>query len=174
MSDQPKNELFKLRHTVAHLLAAAVQALYPDAKRTIGPVIENGFYYDFDKKEPFVPEDLAKIELKMQEIIKADYSFEAREMKKEKALELFEGMGEKYKAELIKEITENPQYEFEGINVDIDKAALKKISYKDILKQIFNAKSSGNIEVLKIPNKAPGPVSRLKAIWSRNGVKVFK
>src|SRR3989338_1349690 len=95
-----------LRHSTSQVLAQAVKELWPETKLGIGTAIEDGFYYDFDKKEPFVPEDLAKIELKMQEIIKADYSFEAREMKKEKALELFEGMGEKYKAELIKEIPE--------------------------------------------------------------------
>ncbi len=93
-----------LRHSTSHVLAQAVKELWPEAKLGIGPAIEEGFYYDFDKPTPFVPEDLAKIESKMAEIIKKDYKFERQELKKEAALALFDGMGEKYKVELIKDI----------------------------------------------------------------------
>jgi len=85
-------------------MAQAVKALWPDTKLGIGPSIEDGFYYDFDKKEPFAPEDLAKIEERMRQIIKADHKFEKQEMKKAEALKLFEKMGESYKIDLIKAI----------------------------------------------------------------------
>lgn len=93
-----------LRHSTSHIMADAVKQLYPDVKLGIGPSIENGFYYDFDRTEPFVPEDLEKIEKKMKEIIKANLSFKKEMLKKEKAQELFEKMGEKYKVELIREL----------------------------------------------------------------------
>jgi threonyl-tRNA synthetase len=85
-------------------MAQAVKSLWPEAKLGIGPSIEDGFYYDFDKAEPFAPEDLEKIEHKMREIIKKNYRFEKEEMKKEAALKLFEKMGETYKVQLIHEI----------------------------------------------------------------------
>jgi len=87
-------------------MAQAVKQLWPGAKLGIGPSIEDGFYYDFDKPEPFEPEDLAIIEDKMRDIIKANHKFERQEMKKEEALKLFTKMGETYKAGLIKEIPE--------------------------------------------------------------------
>ena len=89
-----------MRHSASHVMAQAVKAMWPGVKLGIGPSIEDGFYYDFDKPEPFTPEDLDKIEAKMREIIKADYRFESSEMKKPEAVELFKKMGEKYKAEL--------------------------------------------------------------------------
>ena len=87
-------------------MAQAVKQLWPGVKLGIGPSIEDGFYYDFDKPEPFEPEDLAMIEDKMRDIIKANHKFERQEMKKEEALKLFTKMGETYKADLIKEIPE--------------------------------------------------------------------
>jgi len=93
-----------LRHSAAHILAQAVKDLWPDTKLAIGPSIENGFYYDFDKKEPFGPEDLKKIEKKMRHIVKQNQKFIKKELSKAEALELFKDMGEKYKLELIKEI----------------------------------------------------------------------
>ncbi|MBN1406081.1 MAG: threonine--tRNA ligase [Candidatus Omnitrophica bacterium] len=93
-----------IRHSTSHVLAQAVKSLWPDVKLGIGPAIEYGFYYDFDKKEPFAPEDLEKITNKMREIIKQDQKFVKKEMKKADAIELFEKMGETYKAELIKDI----------------------------------------------------------------------
>src|SRR5687767_3129431 len=90
-----------IRHSTAHLLAQAVKELFPDAQVTIGPVIENGFYYDFAYKRPFTPEDLSSIERKMQEIAKKDLPVERREMPRDDAVKFFSDMGEKYKAEII-------------------------------------------------------------------------
>ena len=87
-------------------MAQAVKALWPDVKLGIGPSIDDGFYYDFDKAEPFEPEDLERIEEKMNEIIQSDYKFERSELAKEEAVKLFKKRGEKYKIELIKEIPE--------------------------------------------------------------------
>lgn len=85
-------------------MADAVKQLFPDVKLAIGPAIETGFYYDFERAQPFVPEDLAKIEKVMREIVKANTNFTKEVMSKEKAIEFFQGMGEKYKAELIRDI----------------------------------------------------------------------
>jgi threonyl-tRNA synthetase len=90
-----------IRHDAAHVMAQAVQALYPGTQVTIGPSIENGFYYDFARDEPFTPDDLEKIEEKMREIIKADDPFVREEWDREEAIHTFHDMGEKYKAELI-------------------------------------------------------------------------
>ncbi len=93
-----------LRHSTAHLLAQAVQSIYPDAQVTIGPVIEDGFYYDFAFSRPFTPEDLEKIEAKMAELANADLPVERRVMPREDAIETFKRMGEYYKAEIIEAI----------------------------------------------------------------------
>jgi len=95
-----------LRHSTAHLLAHAVKELFPDAQVTIGPVIENGFYYDFSYKRPFTPEDLAAIEKKMAEISKRDLAVARKVMPRDQAVALFSAMGEKYKAEIIASIPE--------------------------------------------------------------------
>jgi len=95
-----------LRHSTAHLLAQAVKELFPDAQVTIGPVIENGFYYDFSYKRPFTPEDLSKIEQRMTEIAKKDLPVQRKEMKRDDAVAFFNSIGEKYKAELIASIPE--------------------------------------------------------------------
>ncbi len=98
-------ELELLRHSTSHILAAAVQQLYPSAKLGIGPAIEEGFYYDFDiPGTTLTPEDLVKIEEKMREIVKKDEKFIKVPMSKEDAVKLFTEKGEKYKVELIKEI----------------------------------------------------------------------
>ena len=99
-----KIDLSTLRHSTSHVMAQAVKALWPETKLGIGPSIEDGFYYDFDKLEPFTPEDLEKIEAKMREIIKENSRFERQEFKKKDALKLFEDMGETYKVALINEI----------------------------------------------------------------------
>ncbi|HKQ29104.1 MAG TPA: threonine--tRNA ligase, partial [Burkholderiales bacterium] len=93
-----------LRHSTAHLLAHAVKELFPDAQVTIGPVIENGFYYDFSYKRPFTPEDLQAIEKRMAEIAKRDTPVNRREMPRDEAVKFFSNMGEKYKAEIIASI----------------------------------------------------------------------
>ena len=95
-----------LRHSTAHLLAHAVKELFPDAQVTIGPVIENGFYYDFSYKRPFTPEDLASIEKRMLEIARQDLPVERREMPRDEAVDFFRKQGEKYKAEIIASIPE--------------------------------------------------------------------
>ena len=100
--DPEANDL--LRHSTAHLLAHAVKELFPDAQVTIGPVIENGFYYDFAYKRPFTPEDLAAIEKRMAEIAKRDLPVERREMPRDEAVKFFRDQGEKYKAEIIASI----------------------------------------------------------------------
>lgn len=94
------------RHSTAHIMAQAVKGLYKDVRLGIGPAIEDGFYYDFDVPEPFTPEDIEKIEKRMEEIIKGDFPFEREELGKEEALRLFKGLGETYKEELIPEIGE--------------------------------------------------------------------
>jgi threonyl-tRNA synthetase len=93
-----------LRHSTAHLLAQAVKELYPEAQVTIGPVIENGFYYDFSYKRPFTPEDLAAIEKRMQEIARKDLPVTRKIMARDEAVEFFRKQGEKYKAEIIASI----------------------------------------------------------------------
>jgi threonyl-tRNA synthetase len=96
-----------LRHSTSHLLAHAVKELFPDAQVTIGPVIEDGYYYDFSYKRPFTPEDLAAIEKRMAEIVKRDIKVERQEMPRDEAVKFFAGMGEKYKAEIIASIPSN-------------------------------------------------------------------
>lgn len=95
-----------IRHSTAHLMAQAVKELYPDAQVTIGPAIENGFYYDFSYKRPFTPEDLEAIEARMDELVKKDIPVVREEMKREAAIEFFLSLGEKYKAEIIESIPE--------------------------------------------------------------------
>ncbi|MGI6574654.1 MAG: threonine--tRNA ligase [bacterium] len=92
------------RHSTSHIMAQAVQKLYPGVKLAIGPAIENGFYYDFDTLEPFSPEDLAKIEAEMEKIIAADLPFVKEEVEREAALDYFARMGEEYKVELIEDL----------------------------------------------------------------------
>ena len=90
-----------IRHDAAHVLAMAVQALYPGTQVTIGPAIDDGFYYDFARDEPFTPDDLPKIEAKMHEIVKADLPTRREVWPRDKAVEHFKSIGENYKAELI-------------------------------------------------------------------------
>jgi len=99
-----KEGLEILRHSTAHIMAYAVKQLFPEAKVTIGPAIESGFYYDFDVETPFTPEDLEKIEKKMAEIIDSDLPFERLEIEKEEAKRLFSTENEPYKIELLEEI----------------------------------------------------------------------
>ena len=93
-----------LRHSTSHIMAEAVKSLFPGVKVTIGPSIETGFYYDFDYEKTFTPEDLPRIEERMQEIIKQGSGFTREEMSREAAIELFSGMGEDYKVELIRDM----------------------------------------------------------------------
>ncbi len=95
-----------LRHSTAHVMAEAVKHLYPEAKVTIGPAIENGFYYDFDYPPGFTPEALEKIEQEMKKIISQDEQFQRQEISKKEAQELFQSLNETYKLEILKEIPE--------------------------------------------------------------------
>jgi threonyl-tRNA synthetase len=103
-----------IRHSTAHLLAQAVQAVYPDAQVTIGPVIDNGFYYDFAFSRPFTPDDLEKFEAKMHELAKADLKVERRVMPRDAAVETFKKIGEHYKAEIIASIPANEDISLYG------------------------------------------------------------
>ncbi len=104
VTDRDPDGLEVLRHSTAHLLAYAVKELFPDAQVTIGPVIENGFYYDFSYKRPFTPEDLAAIEAKMVELARKDEPVTREEWERDEAVKFFHSIGEKYKAEIIASI----------------------------------------------------------------------
>ena len=107
ITDKDPEGLEIIRHSCAHLMAQAVKQLFPTAQVTIGPVVENGFYYDFAYEKPFTPEDLAKIEAKMEELVKQDFSVERSLMPRDEATQFFSDMGEKYKAEIIASIPSN-------------------------------------------------------------------
>ncbi len=119
-----KNEdnLQALRHSASHIMAQAVKELYPDVKLAIGPAIADGFYYDFDKKEPFTPEDLEKISQKMKEIVKQNLKFEHYEKPRDEAIKYFQEKGEKYKVELINDLPDaNMSFYKQGDFVDLCK-----------------------------------------------------
>jgi threonyl-tRNA synthetase len=101
ITDKDADGLEVIRHSTAHLLAYAVKELFPDAQVTIGPVIENGFYYDFSYKRPFTPEDLTAIEKRMAELSKRDIPVTRKVLPRDEAVKYFLGIGEKYKAEII-------------------------------------------------------------------------
>jgi threonyl-tRNA synthetase len=107
VTDKDPEGIEVLRHSTAHLLAYAVKELFPDAQVTIGPVIEDGFYYDFSYKRPFTPEDLAAIEAKMAELAKLDEPVVRKLMPRDDAVKYFESIGEHYKAEIIASIPDN-------------------------------------------------------------------
>ncbi|MCF6536514.1 TGS domain-containing protein, partial [Escherichia coli] len=109
ITDKDADGVDVIRHSTAHLLAYAVKELYPDAQVTIGPVIENGFYYDFAYKRPFTPDDLVAIEKKMGELAKKDEKVTREVLSRDDAVKLFQGMGEKYKAEIIASIPEDQE-----------------------------------------------------------------
>ncbi|MFJ1253203.1 threonine--tRNA ligase [Cupriavidus sp. CuC1] len=109
VTDKDADGVDVIRHSTAHLLAYAVKELYPEAQVTIGPVIENGFYYDFAYKRPFTPEDLVAIEKKMAELAKKDEKVTREVWSRDEAVKLFESMGEKYKAEIIASIPQDQE-----------------------------------------------------------------
>jgi len=121
VTDKDPEGLEILRHSTAHLLAYAVKSLFPDAQVTIGPVIEDGFYYDFSYKRPFTPEDLAAIEAKMTELAKADIPVERLVMPRDEAVAFFRSLGEHYKAEIIASIPEGQEISLyrEGEFIDL-------------------------------------------------------
>jgi len=119
--DRDPEGLDILRHSTAHLLAYAVKALYPDAQVTIGPVIENGFYYDIAYKRPFTPEDLAAIERKMTELAARNEPVRREVWQRDDAVRFFESIGEKYKAQIIAGIAEGEEISLyrEGDFIDL-------------------------------------------------------
>ncbi|MGB6242690.1 MAG: threonine--tRNA ligase [Castellaniella sp.] len=121
ITDKDPEGLDLLRHSTAHLLAYAVKSLFPDAQVTIGPVIDNGFYYDFSYKRPFTPEDLQAIEKKMAELAKRDEIVVREEWDRDEAVKFFHGIGEAYKAEIIASIPSNEKISLyrEGDFIDL-------------------------------------------------------
>tara|TARA_Y100001970_G_scaffold162714_1_gene198898 strand:+ start:12586 stop:14505 length:1920 start_codon:yes stop_codon:yes gene_type:complete len=109
ITSKEKEGLEVIRHDAAHIMAMAVQELYPGTQVTIGPVIENGFYYDFSRKEPFTSDDLKSIEKKMSEIIDRDVKTKREIWERDKAISHFKKIGEKYKAEIIQSIPETEE-----------------------------------------------------------------
>ncbi len=107
LTEKQEESLEVIRHSTAHLLAQAVKSLFPTAQVTIGPVIEDGFYYDFAFQRPFTPEDLELIEAKMMELAKANYPVIRRELPRDEAIKYFKSIGEEYKAKIIADIPES-------------------------------------------------------------------
>lgn len=106
ITEKQEDSLEVIRHSTAHLLAQAVKSLFPSAQVTIGPVIEDGFYYDFAFGRSFTPEDLEQIEAKMRELVKENYPITRRELPRDEAIEYFKSLGEEYKAKIIADIPE--------------------------------------------------------------------
>lgn len=115
-----QEQVYAMRHSLAHILATAIQELHPEAKFGVGPVVENGFYYDVELDKSLTTEDLALIETKMREIVKANYPIERTEMKIEEAIKYFGDRGQRYKVELLKDLQQH------GTTVakDIDRSQL--------------------------------------------------
>ncbi|MDF1827233.1 MAG: threonine--tRNA ligase [Legionellaceae bacterium] len=107
LTDKSPESVEVIRHSTAHLLAQAVKELFPEAQVTIGPVIDDGFFYDFAFERPFTPDDLTRIEAKMQELAKQALPITRRELPRDEAIAYFESLGEAYKAEIIKDIPED-------------------------------------------------------------------
>src|ERR1041384_2177902 len=114
VTDKDEDGIDVIRHSTAHLLAHAVKELFPEAQVTIGPVIEDGFFYDFAYKRPFTPEDLAAIEAKMTELSKADLKVSRTVMERDAAVKFFKDMGEVYKAEIIASIPDKEEISLYG------------------------------------------------------------
>ncbi len=134
---EKEKDLETLRHSTSHLMASAVLELFPETKVAIGPAIEEGFYYDFDRSEPFTVDDLAKIEEKMREIAKTNAPFECTTIAKQEAIKLFEQKGEKYKKELAQAV--------EGDTVSFYKSG----NFTDLCKGP-HVKSTGEIKHFKL------------------------
>jgi len=118
--EEQEQQLYAMRHSLAHIMATAIQELYPEVKFGIGPVVEHGFYYDVDAPNPITVEDLAKIEHKMHEIVKADFAFERASMQLDEAVKYFGNKGQTYKVDLLNDLKKH------GTTVakDIDRSQL--------------------------------------------------
>src|SRR5262245_26233868 len=144
VTDRDKEGVELIRHSTAHLLAYAVKELFPDAQVTIGPVIENGFYYDFSYKRPFTPEDLAAIEKRMAELAAKDLPVTREVWPRDKAVEFFRSIGERYKAEIIAAIPAGEEVSLyrEGDFIDLCRGA--------------HVPSTGRLKVFKLTKVAGG------------------
>ena len=109
ITPKDKEGLEVIRHDAAHIMAMAVQELYPGTQVTIGPVIQDGFFYDFSRKDPFTEDDLNKIEKRMSEIIDRDVKTKREVMKRKEAIDYFKKIGEKYKAEIMESIPQTEE-----------------------------------------------------------------
>ncbi|MFZ6674420.1 threonine--tRNA ligase [Undibacterium sp. Xuan67W] len=138
VTDKDADGLEVIRHSTAHLLAYAVKELFPEAQVTIGPVIENGFYYDFSYKRPFTPDDLAAIEKKMQELAKKDELVTRKVLPRDEAVAYFKSIGEAYKAEII-----------ESIPADQDVSLYSEGSFTDLCRGP-HVPSTGKLKVFKL------------------------
>src|SRR6188768_3765634 len=138
VTDRDPEGLEVIRHSTAHLLAQAVKQLFPDAQVTIGPVIEDGFYYDFSYKRPFTPEDLQAIEAKMAELAKKDEPVSREVLPRDKAVEYFKSIGENYKAEIIA-----------GIPADQDVSLYSEGKFIDLCRGP-HVPSTGKLKVFKL------------------------
>ena len=138
VTDKDADGLEVIRHSTAHLLAYAVKELFPDAQVTIGPVIENGFYYDFSYKRPFTPDDLVLIEKKMAELAKKDEPVTRKVLPRDEAVAYFKSIGEAYKAEII-----------ESIPVDQDVSLYTEGSFTDLCRGP-HVPSTGKLKVFKL------------------------
>ena len=138
VTDRDADGLEVIRHSTAHLLAYAVKELFPDAQVTIGPVIENGFYYDFSYKRPFTPEDLVVIEKKMTELAKQDAPVTRKVLTRDEAVAYFRGIGEAYKAEII-----------ESIPADQDVSLYTEGAFTDLCRGP-HVPSTGKLKVFKL------------------------
>ena len=138
ITDKDADGLDLLRHSTAHLLAYAVKELFPEAQVTIGPMIENGFYYDFAYSRPFTPEDLAAMEKRMAELAKLDLPITRRVLPRDAAVAYFKSIGEKYKAELI-----------ESIPADQDVSLYSEGEFTDLCRGP-HVPSTGKLKVFKL------------------------
>ena len=138
ITDKDADGLEVIRHSTAHLLAHAVKELFPEAQVTIGPVIENGFFYDFSYKRPFTPEDLVVIEKKMQELAKKDELVTRKVLPRDEAVAYFKSIGEAYKAEII-----------ESIPADQDVSLYTEGSFTDLCRGP-HVPSTGKLKVFKL------------------------
>jgi threonyl-tRNA synthetase len=138
VTDKDADGLDVIRHSTAHLLAYAVKELFPDAQVTIGPVIENGFYYDFSYKRPFTPDDLVAIEKKMTELAKKDEPVTRKVLPRDEAVAYFKSIGEAYKAEII-----------ESIPADQDVSLYTEGSFTDLCRGP-HVPSTGKLKVFKL------------------------
>ena len=121
-----------LRHSTSHLMAAAILELFPEAKFGIGPVIANGFYYDFDLEKSLTPQDLQKIEKKMRQLAKKNLKFVKKEMTIDQAIKLFQKLKQPYKIELLKEIKKHGTTEIKKIEKQTKKQKIDKVTIYEL------------------------------------------